>query len=79
VPTYNEGLRHSPFANSHRLDKKDYFTYPVTEDIAPDYRDIIQHPMAFSDIIEKLNSHTYTSVEEFEVSIPYLKLFVTTS
>lgn len=24
--------------------------------------------MAFSDIIEKLNSHTYISVEEFEVS-----------
>jgi hypothetical protein len=49
------------------LDKKDFFAYPVTDEIAPDYHDIISHPMAFSEIIEKLNAHTYTNVEEFEV------------
>jgi hypothetical protein len=49
------------------LDKKDFFAYPVTDEIAPDYHDVISHPMAFSEIIEKLNAHTYTNVEGFEV------------
>ncbi|KAG2186955.1 hypothetical protein INT44_003183 [Umbelopsis vinacea] len=51
------------------LDKKDFFAYPVTDDIAPDYRDVIRQPMAFSDMVEKLNSHTYSNVEEFEADL----------
>jgi hypothetical protein len=39
----------------------DYFVYPVDpeRDVCPDYLDIIQHPICFSDIRRKINNHTY--------------------
>ncbi|KAI8345352.1 PHD-zinc-finger like domain-containing protein [Blakeslea trispora] len=51
------------------LDKKELFRYPVTKEIAPDYHDIIQQPMSFSDIIQKLNDHAYVSLDEFEYDL----------
>jgi hypothetical protein len=49
------------------LDKKEYFLYPVTPDVAPDYHEIIDNPMAFSDIIEKFHAHKYTTLDAVEV------------
>ncbi|KAI8378258.1 Bromodomain-containing protein, partial [Choanephora cucurbitarum] len=50
-------------------DKKELFRYPVTKEIAPDYHDIIKQPMSFSDIIKKLNDHSYLSLDEFEYDL----------
>ncbi|KAG0175339.1 nuA3 HAT complex component nto1 [Apophysomyces sp. BC1021] len=51
------------------LDKKDIFKYPVTADVAPDYNEIIDNPMSFSDIFDQLAAHDYTKLEEFEADL----------
>lgn len=61
----------SHLTNLIRFDKKDFFATPVTDEIATDYRDIIKEPMAFSVMIDKLSSHSYSNVEEFEVSLTF--------
>lgn len=38
----------------------------MTKDVAPDYHDIITDPMSFQDMIEKLSSHKYLTLDEFE-------------
>ncbi|CAO3575867.1 unnamed protein product [Absidia cylindrospora] len=48
------------------MDKKEFFLYPVTPDVAPDYRDVIDNPMAFSDIIEKIHNHEYATIDAVE-------------
>ncbi|KAI8377909.1 uncharacterized protein BYT42DRAFT_572155 [Radiomyces spectabilis] len=48
------------------LDKNDLFRYPVTPELASDYRDIIEHPMSFSDICERILAHEYTELKEIE-------------
>ncbi|RUP50354.1 hypothetical protein BC936DRAFT_139499 [Jimgerdemannia flammicorona] len=50
------------------LDKKDYFRDPVTKEMAPDYHEVIKQPMDFTTMSEKLNTHCYTSLQDFEVS-----------
>lgn len=50
------------------MDKKELFFYPVTTEMAPDYHDIIKHPMCFTDIIDKFHSHEYESIDAVEVS-----------
>lgn len=41
------------------------FAYPVTEDVAPDYFEVIKHPMDLSTITRKLDSNMYTSLLDF--------------
>ncbi|KAF1802536.1 PHD-zinc-finger like domain-containing protein [Mucor lusitanicus] len=50
------------------MDKKEFFRYPVPLDLAPDYYQVIEEPMSFSEIQEKLALHQYSTVDEFEVS-----------
>ncbi|KAG8073317.1 hypothetical protein GUJ93_ZPchr0006g43659 [Zizania palustris] len=52
-----------------RLQKKDtygVFSEPVDHEELPDYHEIIEHPMDFSTIREKLLNDSYTSLEQFE-------------
>lgn len=49
------------------MDKKEFFRYPVPLDLAPDYYEVIEEPMSFSEIQEKLALHQYSTVDEFEV------------
>ncbi|GAA5811396.1 hypothetical protein MFLAVUS_004831 [Mucor flavus] len=51
------------------IEQKELFRYPVTKDIASDYHDIIKSPMSFNDIIEKLSSHIYLTLDEFEADL----------
>ncbi|KAI8988096.1 hypothetical protein BDF20DRAFT_832975 [Mycotypha africana] len=46
--------------------KKKAFWYPVTEKEAPDYHTVIQQPMSFYDIEEKVENHLYTCLDEFK-------------
>ncbi|VDP05646.1 unnamed protein product [Soboliphyme baturini] len=41
------------------------FMEPVTADIAPDYRDIVQHPMDFETMQHKIESRDYTNKCQF--------------
>ncbi|KAI7874919.1 hypothetical protein K492DRAFT_173932 [Lichtheimia hyalospora FSU 10163] len=50
-------------------DKKELFRYPVTPEVAPDYADIIETPMAFSDILERFANHEYSSIDQVERDI----------
>ncbi|PHZ17290.1 Bromodomain-containing protein, partial [Rhizopus microsporus ATCC 52813] len=45
------------------------FKYPVTEDVAPGYNDIIQEPMSFSEVLKRLTCHFYTDFDTFERDI----------
>ncbi|GJN09203.1 hypothetical protein PR202_ga27186 [Eleusine coracana subsp. coracana] len=52
-----------------RLQKKDtygVFSEPVDPEELPDYHEIIEHPMDFSTIREKLLNDSYSILEEFE-------------
>ncbi|KAF7720985.1 nuA3 HAT complex component nto1 [Apophysomyces ossiformis] len=51
------------------VDKKDVFKYPVTAEVAPDYNDIIDSPMSFSDINDRLAAHGYMKLEDFEADL----------
>ncbi|CEP19970.1 hypothetical protein [Parasitella parasitica] len=51
------------------MDKKDFFRYPVPVELAPDYYDVVEEPMSFSDIQEKLALHRYSTVDEFEYDL----------
>ncbi|XP_012936104.1 bromodomain-containing protein 1 isoform X2 [Aplysia californica] len=47
-------------------DTEDIFADPVSEEEAPDYRDVIKHPMCFSVMRNKVDTHRYKSMEAFE-------------
>ncbi|KAK9135682.1 hypothetical protein Syun_015012 [Stephania yunnanensis] len=52
-----------------RLQKKDtygVFSDPVDPDELPDYHDIIEHPMDFSTVRNKLSNGAYACLEQFE-------------
>ena len=53
-------------------DRNDYFKSPVNKQEVPDYYDIIQHPMCWSWIENKLEKHEYWDLEDFKVSANYL-------
>ncbi|XP_015691210.2 uncharacterized protein LOC102700130 [Oryza brachyantha] len=55
-----------------RLQKKDtygVFSEPVDPEELPDYHEIIDHPMDFSTIREKLLNDSYTTLEQFESDV----------
>ncbi|XP_041124005.1 bromodomain-containing protein 7-like isoform X2 [Polyodon spathula] len=47
-----------------RKDPRAFFSFPVTDFIAPGYSQIIKHPMDFSTIKEKIKADEYHSLEE---------------
>ncbi|KAG8437746.1 hypothetical protein GDO86_008451 [Hymenochirus boettgeri] len=52
-----------------QLQRKDpgaFFSFPVTDFIAPGYSMIIKNPMDFSTMKEKIRNHEYESIEEFK-------------
>jgi len=49
------------------LDKDDLFLHLVSREEAPDYYDIVQNPMSWSVMREKMSDRKYESVAEFEV------------
>ncbi|KAL6982600.1 hypothetical protein U1Q18_015988 [Sarracenia purpurea var. burkii] len=55
-----------------RLQKKDtygVFSEPVDADELPDYNEVIEHPMDFQTLRNKLNQDRYSTLEEFEADI----------
>ncbi|KAG6572174.1 Bromodomain and PHD finger-containing protein 3, partial [Cucurbita argyrosperma subsp. sororia] len=55
-----------------RLQKKDIygvFSEPVDPNELPDYHEIIEHPMDFGTVREKLTSGAYSSLEQFEKDV----------
>lgn len=58
-----------PFLYLHRKDPSAFFSFPVTDFIAPGYSMIIKHPMDFSTMKEKIKNNDYQSIEELKVTI----------
>ncbi|KAG8095614.1 hypothetical protein GUJ93_ZPchr0013g36475 [Zizania palustris] len=59
-----------------RLQKKDtygVFSEPVDPEELPDYHDIIEHPMDFSTIQQKLSNDSYSSLDQFEGPLGWTK------
>ncbi|CAF3889143.1 unnamed protein product [Rotaria sp. Silwood2] len=42
-----------------------YFTRPIDVEDVPDYYDVIENPMTFSMMLEKVDKHGYSSVKQF--------------
>nr|XP_029506100.1 bromodomain-containing protein 9-like isoform X2 [Oncorhynchus nerka] len=49
-----------------RKDAHGFFTFPVTDAIAPGYSVIIKHPMDFSTMNDKITDNEYKTVTEFK-------------
>lgn len=49
-----------------RKDQHGFFTFPVTDAIAPGYSTIIKHPMDFSTMKDKIMANEYTTMTEFK-------------
>ena len=47
------------------MDEAKFFLTPVTPDIAPDYTDVIKHPMDLQQVKEKLEGHKYQISKTF--------------
>lgn len=50
------------------LDRQQYFAHPVSIKDVPDYLDIIKQPMSWDEIDERLETHAYNDLAEFQVS-----------
>uniref|UniRef100_A0AC34Q839 Bromo domain-containing protein n=1 Tax=Panagrolaimus sp. JU765 TaxID=591449 RepID=A0AC34Q839_9BILA len=48
-------------------DPEEYFTYPVSASVAPDYATVISQPMDFYTIQNKINSDAYKILEELKL------------
>lgn len=53
----------------YRKDPSAFFSFPVTDFIAPGYSMIIKHPMDFSTMKEKIKNNDYQSIEELKVIV----------
>ncbi|KAJ3123564.1 nuA3 HAT complex component nto1 [Nowakowskiella sp. JEL0407] len=51
------------------MDEHQIFHNPVTPEIAPDYRDIIEHPMDFFTMEKKIENWEYANFNEFKADI----------
>lgn len=51
------------------IDENEFFTNPVTPEEAPDYASIIDKPICFSIIQQKLERHEYTRLDQFKEDI----------
>ena len=57
------------FLSLHRKDPSAFFSFPVTDFIAPGYSMIIKHPMDFSTGKEKIKNNDYQWMEELKDSL----------
>lgn len=60
------------FSFLNRKDPNAFFSFPVTDFIAPGYSMIIKRPMDFSTMKEKIKNNGYQSIEELKVLIIYI-------
>ncbi|KAJ7281986.1 bromodomain and PHD finger-containing protein 3, partial [Mycena rebaudengoi] len=51
------------------MDRNDYFKNPVSKKDVPDYFDIVQNPMSWSNIESKLDNHEYWDIQAFKDDI----------
>ncbi|KAK2085032.1 Bromodomain containing protein 7 [Saguinus oedipus] len=58
-------------------DPSAFFSFPVTDFIAPGYSMIIKHPMDFSTMKEKIKNNDYQSIEELKTYKDNFKLMCT--
>lgn len=58
------------FSFLFRKDPNAFFSFPVTDLIAPGYSLIIRRPMDFSTMKEKVKRECYQSLDELKVSLP---------
>ncbi|KAI8906839.1 PHD-zinc-finger like domain-containing protein [Gorgonomyces haynaldii] len=47
------------------LDRHKFFEYPVDTALVPDYLDIIEHPMDYTEIHRKLDNFEYQTIDQF--------------
>lgn len=52
----------------YRKDPSAFFSFPVTDLIAPGYSSIIKRPMDFSTMKDRVKKECYQSVDELKVS-----------
>lgn len=50
-----------------RKDPRQFFAWPVTDNIAPGYSSIITKPMDFSTMKQKIEENQYKTLQEFSV------------
>jgi Bromodomain len=55
-----------------RFDRQGFFKNPISKSQVPDYFDVIQQPMWWSAIDEKLDRHEYWDVNAFKVRLLWL-------
>lgn len=53
--------------NLERKDPRQFFAWPVTDSIAPNYSSIITKPMDFSTMKQKIEDNQYRTLQEFAV------------
>lgn len=54
-----------------RKDPRQFFAWPVTDNIAPGYSTIISKPMDFSTIKQKIEDNQYKTLQEFSVGLRF--------
>lgn len=52
-------------------DSEKVFHYPVTDEMAPDYSDIIKQPICLSDIRSKVLNSYYRDIQEFKADVSF--------
>lgn len=50
------------------LDRQQIFAHPVSTKDVPDYLDIVKHPMSWDQIDDRLDTHAYGDLSDFQVS-----------
>ncbi|KAH9971755.1 hypothetical protein BGW80DRAFT_1319898 [Lactifluus volemus] len=68
VFTHEAGLRMA-FENIVTFDRQGFFKNPISKSQVPDYFDVIQHPMWWNAIDEKLDRHEYWDIDVFRADI----------
>ncbi|WFD20209.1 hypothetical protein MCAP1_002453 [Malassezia caprae] len=66
---YRATQLHGALARIEALDKDQWFMHPVSQADVPDYYDVIQHPMTWSQMRAKVDAMAYTSVADWEADV----------
>lgn len=56
-------------------DSEKVFYYPVTDEIAPGYSDVIEKPMCLSLMRDKILNSKYRDMEEFNDDVSFVRSF----
>lgn len=57
------------YIRSHSLDKDQWFFHPVSAEDVPDYYDVIQHPMTWTQIRANIDAMAYSTVADWEADV----------